>query len=315
MAENMNRCICADNKSIPESMVLGNLLFYSVDDILITDSNLRNVFMNNGVPTSYIGQIHPSDVFRRATSSFKNTRTSEGRIEVDEVVCNEDGIKRFFGIKEINSGAEDIKYTPVFCAEYNRQSESISTYYLQGVSGNPEFDVMQQDIHSKYTEWTQYHTKDTVRNLFNKIINSTHPVTLVPGGLCKFIPKVHSQLLYSLKEALEGLDAWSVTQNNHGSYMEIIPVINTEEQQKLIKVASETEIKANLSSFISEIREAVKTKGSLTPRTVKSYMARFKSMQEQIDDYEALLGNYMEVLKHGVASAINNMQKEDYSSI
>lgn len=321
----MDKAVCSTNKEIPEALMLGNLLFYSISDILIKPDELKNIFQKAQLPEKYIRDLHPSDVFRRASSSIKNITFTEGdskkKLEVDEVICNDDKIVRTIGIKEVNSSNAAVGYTPAAYLTFERALNRISAIYSSDT--HPALVTAQEDkivhdavqtVFNNYTQWTSYHNKDTVRNIFNKIIQDTHPVSLVNNGICKFVPKIHTDILYSMKEASSLLQGYTV-QGAGKSYVELIPVINTEEQQKMIKESSEKEIRSNLNSFVMEIREIVKTNGTLSPRAAKSYIARFNALKEQVQDYEAVLGTYLDVLRNGIKKSLERISIEDYASI
>lgn len=310
----MAGAICQSNKDIPVDMTLGNLLYYSLSDMKIKEQELFDLFMQNQLSVDYIRKISAPDAFRRASSSIKNTTlfitdsttgtTIKTKVEVDEVKSDETGIKRIIGIKAINEQDEDISYVPVAVLEFDRSTNSaiydIDVYYK---SNNDIVDLC-NDVINRYNEWSVYHTKDTIRNTILRIINDTHPVALTPTGLCKFVPRSHSDLLYSLKEALKDMEQYCQNSGDH-NFMEIIPVINTEEQQDLIKDASTRELKEELFGFTQELKDVLVARQTLPSRTVSSYLERFKTLSEKVNDYESLLGNYLGFLKIQITDAVS----------
>lgn len=308
----MSNAICQSNQDLPDSMVLGNLLFYSLSDMKISESDLLNVFYQCNLPVDYIRKISPSDVFRRATSSVKNTTifipdpntglNLKMKIDVDEVRCDDQGIKRIIGVKRINEANEDVSYEQMGVAVFDRAHPTLSSFcVVSPYTGIQDCEDIMLKIEQNFNEWCIYHTKDTVRNIVNRIIQDTHPVSLTPTGLCKFVPKSHTDLLYGMKEAVTELQGYS--SQTSGNYMEIIPVIDTEEQRNLIKNASELELKDNLFSFTQELKEVLQNRTVLPAKTVTSYLNRFKILKEQVDDYEGLLGNYLGFLRTQIAEA------------
>lgn len=309
----MSNAICQSNQELPDSMVLGNLLFYSLSDMKVSESDLFTVFTQCNLPVDYIRKISPSDVFRRATSSVKNKTIyipdpSTGlylkmKIDVDEVRCDDQGIKRIIGVKRINEANEEVSYEQMGVAVFDRAHPVLSSFVLANpyYSGIQECEDIIQEIETNFNEWCVFHTKDTVRNIVNRIVQDTHPVSLTPTGLCKFIPKSHTDLLYGLKEAVTELQGYS--SQSSGNFMEIIPVIDTEEQRNLIKNASELELKDNLFAFTQELKEVLQNRAILPAKTVTSYLNRFKTLKEQVDDYEGLLGNYLGFLRTQITEA------------
>ena len=308
----MSGAICQNNQDLPDSMVLGNLLFYSLSDMKVSESDLFTVFSQCNLPIDYIRKISPSDVFRRATSSVKNKVIFfpdpatglylKTKVDIDEVRCDDQGIKRIVGIKRINEANEDVSYEQIGIAVFDRAHPSLSSFTLvQPYFGIPECEDIMLEIENNFNDWCVYHTKDTVRNIVNRIVQDTHPVSLTPTGLCKFVPKSHRDILYGLKEAIGELQQYS--SQTSGNFMEIIPVIDTEEQRNLIKNASELELKDNLFAFTQELKEVLQNRTILPAKTVTSYLNRFKTLKEQVDDYEGLLGNYLGFLRTQITEA------------
>lgn len=310
----MAGAICQSNKDIPVDMTLGNLLYYSLADMKIKEQELIDLFTLNNIPTSYIRKISAPDAFRRASSSVKNTNlyivdSATGlnlklKVEVDEVKSDETGIKRIIGVKSINEQNEDISYIPIASVEYWRDSGMVTSSIEPAYQSNQDIVNLCDDIINKFNAWSVYHTKDTIRNTILRIINDTHPVSLTPTGLCKFIPRSHTDLLYSLKEALADMEHFCQNSGEH-NFMEIIPVINTEEQQDLIKNASARELKEELFGFTQELKDVLQARQTLPARTVSSYLERFKMLSEKVSDYESLLGNYLGFLKIQITDAVS----------
>lgn len=308
----MSNAICQSNQDLPDSMVLGNLLFYSLSDMKVSESDLFTVFTQCNLPVGYIRKISPSDVFRRATSSVKNSTVFipdpttglnlKMKIDVDEVRCDDQVIKRIIGVKRINEANEEVSYDQMGVAVFDRAHPTLSNFYtVHPYDGITDCEDIMLKIEQNFNDWCVFHTKDTVRNIVNRIVQDTHPVSLTPTGLCKFIPKSHTDLLYGLKEAVTQLQGYSPQVS--GNFMEIIPVIDTEEQRNLIKNASELELKDNLFAFTQELKEVLQNRTVLPAKTVTSYLNRFKTLKEQVDDYEGLLGNYLGFLRTQITEA------------
>lgn len=310
----MANAIYQSNQDIPIDMTLGNLLYYSLSDMKIKEKELIDLFTKNQLPVKYIKKISASDAFRRASSSIKNTTVFgidpytnmliKLKIEIDEVKSDSTGIKRIIGVKSIDEKNEDISYIPVASVEFFRNNESVSTHVYPGYTSNQDICDLCDEIENKYSEWSVYHTKDTIRNTILRIINDTHPVSLTPTGLCKFVPRSHTDLMYALKETLKDMEDFCQNTGEH-NFMEIIPVINTEEQQELIKKASTRELKEELFGFTQELKDVLQARNTLSPRTVSSYLERFKVLSEKVNDYETLLGNYLGFLKAQITDSVS----------
>ena len=283
-------------------MLLGNLLFTNLIDMRIPVADLISIFQSNNIPDSYVRTISEADAFRRASSSIKNrilllnAATEKVRIEVDEVKSDSEGIKRIIGVKKVDEVAEDISYQPVGEIIFNR-ANNLCTATPLFAPGDVDYQTIRNlcdEVENKYQDWSVYHNKDTVRNIINRIISDTHPVNLMPTGLCKFIPQTSTDLLYNLKQALIEMQSYASTPTMSRNIMEIIPVIDTEEQRNLIEKNFTAEITDELFSFTQELKDVLQKKQVLSTRTANAYIEKFNILKAKAKEYESLLGIYVD---------------------
>ena len=283
-------------------MLLGNLLFTNLIDMRIPVADLISIFQSNNIPDSYVRAISEADAFRRASSSIKNrilllnAATEKVRIEVDEVKSDYEGIKRIIGVKKVDEVAEDISYQPVGEIIFNR-TNNLCTATPLFAPGDVDYQAIRDlcdEVENKYQDWSVYHNKDTVRNIINRIISDTHPVNLMPTGLCKFIPQTSTDLLYNLKQALAEMQSYASTPTMSRNIMEIIPVIDTEEQRNLIEKNFTAEITDELFSFTQELKDVLQKKQVLSTRTANAYIEKFNILKAKAKEYESLLGIYVD---------------------
>lgn len=283
-------------------MLLGNLLFTNLIDMRIPVADLISIFQSNNIPDSYVRTISEADAFRRASSSIKNrilllnAATEKVRVEVDEVKSDYEGIKRIIGVKKVDEVAEDISYQPVGEVIFNR-TNNLCTATPLFAPGDVDYQAIRDlcdEVENKYQDWSVYHNKDTVRNIINRIISDTHPVNLMPTGLCKFIPQTSTDLLYNLKQALTEMQSYASTPTMSRNIMEIIPVIDTEEQRNLIEKNFTAEITDELFSFTQELKDVLQKKQVLSTRTANAYIEKFNILKAKAKEYESLLGIYVD---------------------
>lgn len=283
-------------------MLLGNLLFTNLIDMRIPVADLISIFQSNNIPDSYVRTISEADAFRRASSSIKNrilllnAATEKVRVEVDEVKSDYEGIKRIIGVKKVDEVAEDISYQPVGEIIFNR-TNNLCTATPLFAPGDVDYQAIRDlcdEVENKYQDWSVYHNKDTVRNIINRIISDTHPVNLMPTGLCKFIPQTSTDLLYNLKQALIEMQSYASTSTMNRNIMEIIPVIDTEEQRNLIEKNFTAEITDELFSFTQELKDVLQKKQVLSTRTANAYIEKFNILKAKAKEYESLLGIYVD---------------------
>ena len=157
--------------------------------------------------------------------------------------------------------------------------------------------------------------RDTVRNITNRIISDTHPVNLMPTGLCKFVPQGSTDLLYHLKEALSYLSLYRDKSSSGDNIMEIIPVIDTDGQRSLVEKNFTAEITNELFAFTQELKEVLTKKQSLSIRTASSYIDKFNTLESKAKEYESLLGVYVHSIHKQITDALelvdNNTDTKD----
>ena len=311
----MSNVLCKTNQEIPQDMLLGNLLFTNLIDMQIADTDLSAIFQKNHIPERYVKKISPSDAFRRASASIKNrilyvtgnNGNDKVRVEIDEVKCDADSIKRIIGIKRVDEVNEDITYEPVGEIVFNRTGNvCVATPLMASGDANYQtFRDLCDEVENKYSNWSVYHNKDTIRNIINRIIADTHPVNLMPTGLCKFVPSSSTDLLYNLKAALEDISIYRAKSASNGdNIMEIIPVIDTEEQRALIEKNFTAEITEELFGFTQELKEVLSKKQTLSTRTATAYIEKFNILRNKAKEYESLLGIYVDSIYQQITDSL-----------
>ena len=309
----MSNVLCKTNQEIPQDMLLGNLLFTNLIDMRIPVADLISIFQSNNIPDSYVRTISEADAFRRASSSIKNrilllnAATEKVRVEVDEVKSDYEGIKRIIGVKKVDEVAEDISYQPVGEIIFNR-TNNLCTATPLFAPGDVDYQAIRDlcdEVENKYQDWSVYHNKDTVRNIINRIISDTHPVNLMPTGLCKFIPQTSTDLLYNLKQALIEMQSYASTPTMSRNIMEIIPVIDTEEQRNLIEKNFTAEITDELFSFTQELKDVLQKKQVLSTRTANAYIEKFNILKAKAKEYESLLGIYVDSIYTQIKDSVD----------
>lgn len=302
-----------NNQDVPEDMLLGNLLFYNLVGMTVEENDLINVFNNNNMPQSYLRKISHADAFRRASSSIKNEKVIytddtgdqfDGRINVDEVTNDKMYIKRIIGVRVLNDQKEEVSYTQLGSVSYDRANDCCTIYIEQNANHYvANISVLFKEIEDRYNLWSNYHNHDTVKNTVNRIVESMHPIALMPTGICKFIPKTSKDTLYSLKGVLSELSEYSDNKNEENT-VEIIPILDTQEHRDLVNKMYEEEIEETLYNYSMELADILKQRATLTPRQANTYLERYKELNAKVQDYQNLLGTYTESIQSQLKAAI-----------
>lgn len=300
------------NKDVPDNMLLGNLLFYNLVDMTVSESDLLNVFTNNNLSQSYIRKISHADAFRRATSSIKNEKVVytddngdqfDGRINVDEVVNDNMYVKRIVGVRVLNDQKEEVSYTQLGSITYDRANDCCATY-LEPTSTHyvANISFLFTQVKTRYMTWATYHNHDTIKNIINRVVESMHPIALMPTGICKFIPKTSKDTLYGLKGVLNELSQYSDNGMSDNT-IEIIPILDTQEHRDLVDKMYNEEIKETLYEYSMELADILKNKQTLSSRQASTYLERYKELRAKVNDYQGLLGTYTQNIQDQLKAA------------
>jgi hypothetical protein len=278
----------------------------------VSENDLLDAFTNNNLSQSYVRKISHADAFRRASSSIKNAKvdyvdnnndTFEGRINVDEVVNDQMYIKRIVGVRVLNDQKEEVSYTQLGSLTYDRANDRCSTYLEpDAFSHVASVNILIQQAASRYTTWATYHNHDTVKNVINRIVDSMHPIALMPTGICKFIPKISKDTLYGLKGLLNELSKYSDNGVNE-NVVEIIPILDTQEHRDLVNKMYEEEIKETLYNYSMELSEILKKKQTLSSRQATTYVEKYRELSAKVNDYQSVLGTYTQNIQDQLKAA------------
>lgn len=313
--------VLATNKNIPDDMLLGNLLFYTLKNLKISETELASIFTSAGVDKKFIRSISAADAFRRATSSVKNKQMMFGsevrRLEVNEVVSDNERIIRVIGCKKVDENgkeiSEKVSYDAVAELIYDRSVNAVS-YNLKSTltpAAKADLSSICQDLITMFVDNSSYHNNDTIRNIFIRILDSCHPISLMPTGVCKFIPKVNKDVLYQLKEVVESLDPYHTGEK---SVMEIIPIIDTQDQRDLVDKCFRAELGEEIVHTINELGSIIAAKSTLPTKTINAYTEKCRHYVDKANQYSSLLENGAEILLKQIdviTEMINNNKESE----
>ncbi|NLI11533.1 DUF6744 family protein [Pelotomaculum propionicicum] len=303
------------NVQLNNEALLGHLEFHTVPDLRIQKSDLASLWLKHNLPNEFLpGEIRPCDAFRRATASAQQTVTVnwnggqyKARLMIREIKSNNEEITRALVREVIDGRNEVLDYATAGKLTFRRKNNSIHIQrdpYL-----HPEYNYygILDRIERTYNEFINYHTRDTVRNLVNKVINSANPVNIIPRSQGKFIPKNNYYLLLGLKGLLEELRPYAKGECG----MDLIPIVNTAEQRELVARRASIEIAGELDALVAELAEHLQKSGDNSLSTVQRLTSRAIELQERVREYEKLVNVRMNVLRAQLAEFISRVTPEE----
>lgn len=295
------------NKDLDPSLLLGHILFLSMDEVKIHKDDLGDLFKKHQISSSFLpNEIKPHDAYRRATSRAQgaieftvNGKIQKARLLVRETRKDDNIVVRNLVRELLDEANADANYATVGKLTFDRKTEALNISWDTSYLGEYDYKKVLEDTQDLYNEWTQYHTRDTVRNIMNRVIKSMHPVSITSGGRAQFIPKVNQDLLYSVKAVVEELPSKSLA--------EVIPMIDTADQRSLLTKNLEKEVLYEVDKLLEDFSQVLNG-STVRKSTVKRYAAMVVELQSKTQEYEGLLQSKMGVLNQQLAQALSKVQ-------
>lgn len=307
------------NQINPDSL-LGYLEFHSVPDLRIPKADLASLWTKHGLPLGFLpGEIRPCDAYRRATAAAKQTIEVNwrggkytARLMVREVKSDATEIVRLMVREIVDSKNEVLDYATAGKITFYRTSNTVSTWHDWSLASEYNYDNFLQLAECTYDEFVNYHTRDTVRNLINKVIRSTNPVSIIPRSQGKFIPKRSHALLTGLKSLLSDLSSFA---NGEECNMDLIPIVNTAEQRELVARRAKIELTGELDNLVSELAEYLNKHNEASVSTAQRLTNRALELQERAREYEKLVNVRLNVLRTQLNEFISRVTVTESKSV
>lgn len=298
------------NKDLDPSLLLGHLLFLAMDEVKIHKDDLGQLFKKHQLSSGFLpDEIKPHDAYRRATGKAQkpvdvtiNGKTERARLLVRETKKDDNVVVRNLVRELIDEKNADTNYVTVGRMTFDRKSEQLNISWDSNYLGEFDYKNLLEEIQTLYIEWTEYHTKETVRNILNRVIKSMNPISIMNGGRAQFIPKVNQDILYAVKDLVEELPGASLA--------EVIPMIDSADQRSLITKNLEKEVLFAVDKLLEEFSEVLQG-GTVRKSTAKRYAAQVVELQSKTQEYENLLQSKMTVLNQQLATALSRVQSTE----
>ncbi len=308
----MTTTVVKTNDQLDPSILLGHLEFHYIPDLKIHKDDLTKLFTKNNLPLSYMpNEIKPHDAYRRATATAAQTleiqydgNTKTAKLLVREVACDNKRVMRHLVREVIDQAQEKPMYITVGKMEYDRDNELMRVSWDSSFLVEYDYKGIVQSIEALFTEWTQYHTKDTVRTIVTRMIKETNPVSIMSRGKAVFIPKSSTDRLKDIKALVEDLHPWAI----EPTAMDLLPMIDTVDQRNFIGNRLQGDVVHEANELMADFAELLSKRGALRLKTVQNYTKQIMDLRNKVDDYEVLLGATMTTLNQQLQLALTNIQ-------
>lgn len=289
--------------------LLGKLVFYTVGDIKINKQDLETLFIKNGLELSKFqpGDIRKSDAMRRATSLLRNKKIIINYLQLEDVVAYIDitenntptHVYRYIGRKVVDTANDEVNYEQIATFIYEKENDLL-TFTTVDPMYEFEFPYNQllAEIVDLYEEWTEFHTKDTIRNIVLKIINSCMPTLVKPiegeDSIAKFIPFAYQNTMNSLRRLLLDINQYQIGEKSSGS--QFIELYDSDENRKMLERNITENIKDKLEVLISDITTVLQNGEPIPLRRAITYTEKLDNLKLETKHYASLLKTSLDIL-------------------
>lgn len=303
-----------DETMLDSENVLGVLEFHAIPDVRIGQDELADMWKRHGLDISFVPRIRPVDAFRRATSAMERTITInesgnpyEVRIEVDDVTNDANRVVRLLNRKLIDKVNQETPLRTVGKFEFDRASGTMLIYGVPSAQQEYDYQSILYEAKELFTEYKDYHNKQTLRNIVNRLVASTRPVGIVERSQGKFIPKASISTMRNLQSFLEELADRVPGQD---CSLDLIPLVDSKDLRRVISRRLTSEIQEEAADILAEAQEARK-KGKLKIEKAQALAERFIELRKKVEEYESLMSTTMPELRKHIAWALNHMQLDE----
>lgn len=303
-------------KDLNNSEILGFLEFHSITDLRVHTDRLKEMVQDVGLdPKIAPDKIQPHDAYRRATkraeSSIEikyNGKDVKAKLLVREFKTDANVVVRHLVREVADETDEDFKFVTVGKFVFQRKSGTMDISWESGYLNEYPYNNVMKDISNLYTEWTEFHTRDTVSNIVRNVIQKLNHVAIMPNGKATFIPRNQRYTIEALQELVENLKPYHVTNNE--SRMELIPVIDTIEQRNSIGQRAEEEIAKEADQLMADFAGMLDSDSFDSVKIVQRFAERVTALQIRSEEYIGLTSRKMDVLQNQLADAMKKIMDQ-----
>ena len=288
--------------TLPENMLLGYLLWYTVsDDFHLSHSEFITEAVNHGVDHNGILPAAPfaSDVYRRAVKA-NDTR----------VMTEADGSKETFLVRRFKDGHQIVRerhsptgkklmYRALANLHFDRPSETIILTKLEEAEKDPYMFVAEdisREIRSHFNYWRHAIGSASVRYFIRGILDRWHAISVRQSGGVYYLLPGHRSDLGALSAFLEAVTTRPTSVGR--AEITVVPQVSDEHQQALIQNAYEDEAVGEVERMIAEVTDLLKDKERKISQD-KAYDA--------MERYQRMTGKAVE-FRDGLGAKVDHVQ-------
>ncbi|MBC7340933.1 MAG: hypothetical protein H5U02_00505 [Clostridia bacterium] len=282
--------LVAFQKQVGEIKFLGSLIWYSVSDMRVNRERLEEAFAEAGIDPALLPKpICPRDAFRRACYAGEVKGIPlvdrEGRINimVREVRTDKEAIIRQVVREVVDSRNIRLEYVPL--ARVELRGDKIEDLPLVE---NPVLReagaAAVKRIRDAFAVEAECYNGQAIRELIGRILYTCRPVSVRPSGGVYFVPAQYDDMLEKLKSLAKELSTAG------GSVqMWTVPVVDAEEQRRMVKVSLEEQVKEEADRLLHEMDPYIRGEAKVTEKVARRYAERVRELRAMVKEYQEML--------------------------
>lgn len=289
--------ILDENGDLPDDVLLGKIVLFTITDESITRSQLETRFMNLGLDKRLLPQdVKPIDAFKKATSEATDKYTLPGDktavVLCRDVSANHEYVRRQITREVKDRRARQLSYSKAIdCTFYRaRVTGGVSQKGSERVqiridptdldpSELADVKRIAQAIEDRYSHYYNHLDGNRLRAVVRDYLKHLNAIEL-KGGVY-FIHVAHSDELSRLQQLVQGFGG--------GCMMHTIPLVDIERERKMVALAFEREASQALHEIANEVKALKSTRKSISPNAYAKIKARYDEVVAKANEHMVTL--------------------------
>lgn len=277
------------SESNTEINYLGKLAWYTISELKINYNQLQDLFLKNNLDFKYLPKsISPKDAFRRASKLAESKKIELDKNRFLNLLVREipnldkEKVVRQIVREVVDSANQRLQYLPIVTMVLEK--EFIYTYNKETLY-QPEEKAVNQVLEEFESSKENYNAQH-VRSIIMDILADLQQVSVRPSGGVYFVPENFKTETSSLQNMIRDLSQYCTKDK---CTMWTVPVIDVDEQRKMINESLQENIKSDSYNLINEVAEIIKSGRKVSDKTAQKYIDQVKALKVKVKEYETLL--------------------------
>lgn len=303
--------LAVKNGSVTKDMLLGVMAMYAVPDRPVDGSALRAEWTREGLDTGLVPEARqPVHVFMEACRSVatgKRGVPSANRVtEINADLVTHDQAECVYQITRLvrDAAAGVIDHPKAMTLRFDKTTTDITC-----IPRDPESYQALAELEDRVRD---HFNSNATRVPGNKVRNAVRETLIKSGGTnlrgksggVYFVPVAGNDTIEAMQRVLGAL-------YGDDAYIHVIPWLNTEATQRIVKRHHVADVKARCEEMVAEIHNRLHN--GKTPKVRKDFVANKMndrmSLKRHAQEFEKLLGNQLDETREAISLLDDQIDK------